>query len=92
MIPINASSFVVYILPCKKEYLYSSFSLENETRGGMEIGAYGFPKEWEKTISDPELYALFVKYIRGMGSSVIFVITFLDKDIGYRFYPGQCWK
>ena len=80
MIPINASSFVVYILPCKKEYPYSSFSLENETRGGMEIGAYGFPKEWEKTISDPELYALFVKYIRGLGSSVIFVITFLDKD------------
>ena len=75
-----ASSFVVYILPCKKEYPYSSFSLENETRGGMEIGAYGFPKEWEKTISDPELYALFLKYIRGMGSSVIFVITFLDKD------------
>jgi len=77
IVPTNLSAYVVYTLPCKINTGGGLFRLNYE---GERLNAYGFPLIWEEGISDPEFYALFVKYARDMGRAVIFSIAFLDKD------------
>jgi hypothetical protein len=79
IVPDSISSFTVYHMPCKVNL--STFLLNNEydKRQGFD-GASGLPERMKEDVSDPEFYAIFLKYVCRMASSAMFSVTFLDKS------------